>query len=222
MPLKINGNGPSQSFTKSKRRSLIKSQRKTDTPSDRWQNQLQKMINLKTPNQTQINHRMGALWKPQVVLNGSTVEKLGNGVSSKITTLRTSPYHLLYHHPVVAGSGGEGTSWEGGEGGGRSKNNWVGNSDEPLHPPFPNGNDSHDSSSSSYSHNDPKRWRDLAKLLPLPLPGSITCNRCVPGRSPGQKYEKRQTVMMLPKWSTVIHRTTPSHIESGSTESKTT
>jgi len=55
-------------------------------------------------------------------------------------------------------SGGEGASGggEGGGGGGRGDNNSVGNSDEPLHPPFPNRNDPHDSSSSSNSSNDPR------------------------------------------------------------------
>jgi len=51
--------------------------------------------------ETQINHRMEPLWKPQVVLNGFKVKKLGNGESSKIKMLRTSPHHLLHHNPVM-------------------------------------------------------------------------------------------------------------------------
>jgi len=99
-----------------------------------------------------------------------------------------------------AGCGGEGPSGEGGGGGGggRGNNNWVGNSDEPPLPPFPTGNDPYDSSSSSDSSNNPRR-RGLGGLPPLPPGGSTRYSGSVRGHSPGQKYEKKQSKMKLPK-----------------------
>jgi len=98
-----------------------------------------------------------------------------------------------------AGSGGEGPSGEGGGGaGGRGNNNWVGNSDEPLLPPFPTGNDPHDSSSSSDSSNNPRR-RSLGGLPPLPPGGSNIYSGSVRGCSPGQKHERKKSEMKFPK-----------------------
>jgi hypothetical protein len=48
---------------------------------------------------TQIDHRMKSSWKPRVVFNRYTVEKLGNEKLSNTGVMRTSPYPLLKHHP---------------------------------------------------------------------------------------------------------------------------
>jgi len=71
-----------------------------------------------------------------------------------------------------AGSGGQGLS-RGREGrGGRGNINWVGNSDEPLLPLFPNGNETYDSSGMFECSNNSRRGWGLGGLLPLPLEGS--------------------------------------------------
>jgi len=57
-------------------------------------------MTLNLTKETQINHKRGPLWRPQVALCGFTVEKLGNGESSKPKMLRMFPYHLLHHYPV--------------------------------------------------------------------------------------------------------------------------
>ena len=98
----------------------------------------------------------------------------------------------------TAGSGGESTSG-GGRGGGRRGNDiWVGTPDETLHPPFPTGNDPHDSSSSSDSSNNSRR-HSLGGIPPLPPGGSTMYSGSVRGRSPGRKYEKKLSQMKLTK-----------------------
>ena len=55
-------------------------------------------INLSTQRETQTNLRMERLWKPRVVSNGFTVEKLRHGKWSNTEMLMMSPYHLLHHN----------------------------------------------------------------------------------------------------------------------------
>jgi hypothetical protein len=57
-------------------------------------------INLRTQKETQINLRMEALWKHQVVLNGFTAKRVGNGKSSKTEMRMTFLYYPLLHHLV--------------------------------------------------------------------------------------------------------------------------
>jgi len=104
-----------------------------------------------------------------------------------------------------ARSGGGG-SGGGGGGDGSGNGNLVGKSDEPLLPPFPNGNDPHASSSSSDSSNNPRRGWGLGRLPPLPPGGSTINSGCVPGYSPCRRYEMKMGQMNLPKCPKEMHQ----------------
>jgi len=104
-------------------------------------------------------------------------------------------------------SEGEDYSGGGGSGGGgrRCNGSWVGNSDEPPLPPFPNGNHPHDCSSSSNHSNNPRRRRGIGGISPLAPEGSTTYSGSISGHSQDGRYEKEQRQVENPTVFNVVN-----------------
>jgi len=148
------------------------------------------------PNQPQ----NGALLETTCDIKG--IQSRITGISETVNTDSADNVSLPPSTPPSskAESWGEGPAGGGGGGGGRKINgNCIGNSGEPPLPLFPNGNDPHNSSSSSDSSNNPAGRCGLGRLLLLLQADSTIYSTSVQRRSPAQWYEKITSQTKVPK-----------------------